>query len=166
METKLTIKCDIIDAQKILYSASKIIREGERSRDQERLDAVNRMKNQSMQDFLLEPDEDLLKKAKVYPAPYEPVDYGNNLDVYKFMALDDKDKVKYYCVDEYDNEFNIQLFNRDINDMHCDVCGVGIHVERTSLIGTPDTREPKFCYIHYIQINTDSKFVKIGGTNA
>ncbi len=37
MRTTLTIECDIIDAQKILYKASKIIRNGEMNRDQERL---------------------------------------------------------------------------------------------------------------------------------
>ncbi len=175
METKLTIKCDIKDAQAILYSASKIIRDGEAARDQERINKRHEDSEAKVTKALLESYEEyvasqtgyrnLPASAKARPEP-RSVDYGDvELDVYKFMALDDEDKVKYINVAD-DNEYDIAVFDRRKNYMYCDVCGQGVNLERHYLIGTSDTREPKFCYVHYIQINTDSKFVKDGGINA
>ncbi len=87
-------------------------------------------------------------------------DYG--LNIFRFMSLDDSEKVKYtlYCDD---NEHDIGIFDRNescSNGMSCECCGVGVNVERTKLIGTRDTREPKFCYNHFITVNMNSRFVK------
>ncbi len=41
METTLTIKCDIKDAQAVLYAAKKVIEHAEGARDQDRLDRIN-----------------------------------------------------------------------------------------------------------------------------
>ncbi len=150
MEITLTFKVDIKDMQAVVYAAKKEIEHGENTRDQERLDIMHN-------------DQDLLRNAAIRPAPRE-VNYrhANELDVYKFMALDDEDKIKYVCVDEYENGYDIRIFDRRKVEMRCDVCGVGVNLELHFLIGTPDTREPKFCMQHYANINRDSRFVKKG----
>ncbi len=185
MRTKLIIECDIIDAQKILYSAQKIIRQGNEYRAEE---------NKEVTAMLLE-KAGVKEDQRVMPVYTEEVlpevtcshcdwtgsgqelgldaedmetcpkchhvltrnDYG--LNIFKFMSLEDSEKVKYtlYCDD---NEHDIGIFDRNKYGMSCECCGVGVNVERTKLIGTQDTREPKFCYNHFITINMNSRFVK------
>lgn len=171
MDTKLIIKCDIKHAQEILYSASKIIERG------------------SIGIFNVEPSEADNKSPEIgcnfcdwtgNTAEMSCNDYGNRtcpkcwtvlvfageikqddgIDIYKFMALDDEDKLKYYVIDPDGAEYDIAIFDRRAYRIHCDICGVGVNIDRTNLIGTSDTREPKFCYVHYIQVNQNSTFYK------
>ncbi len=72
----------------------------------------------------------------------------------EFMKLPDEEKEKYWLRIEDGNEFDIKTFSGP-SHMLCEMCG-----ERTRLIGTSDTREPKFCFKHYALLNKDSEFIR------
>ncbi len=183
MRTKLTIDCDIIDAQNILYKAKKIISEGERNRDQERLDELIRAG--VIPEPRITPNyEDVLTAEVTCPkcnwygriaelrVLNSPIDthcpkcntvikrMNQGINVYKFIALDDDEKGKYNCIDENGDEYDISVFDREKDEMSCELCGLAVNTDREKLIGTSDTREPKFCYIHYIEINARSRFIR------
>ncbi len=193
MQTTLTIECDIKEAQAILYSASKIIRNGEANRDQERLDELNN----KISPFTIVPDkeQEAIPETQPYTLPavtcphcdwvggISELRVGKSLttlcpkcsgfigkpdfliNIYKFMELEDTNKTEYICVDEDGNEYDIKIFDRTSSSyqhLYCETCGVGVNMSRKHLIGTSDTREPKYCYGHYIILNKNSRFIRKG----
>lgn len=84
------------------------------------------------------------------------------LSVRKWMQLDVDVKQKYICVDTEGMEFDIKVFDREANGMVCELCSNEQQAEVPAVIGTSDTREPKYCFHHYASINQDSRFVKKG----
>ncbi len=77
------------------------------------------------------------------------------MKIKEFMLLPEAEKER-YNLHIYDNDFDIKVFHSH-EGMACDFnCGI-----KTPLIGTGDTREPKFCFNHYVEINKDAEFVKI-----
>ncbi len=123
METMLTIKCDIKDAQEILYEASKII-----------------------------------QKTKTKPVVQE---IPKVISVHEFIGLKHSEMVKYICVESDGNEREIGIFTTR-NYISCEMCEEEDKTNHTFLIGTLDSREPKFCFDHYFIINQDSGFIKKG----
>lgn len=81
----------------------------------------------------------------------------------EFVKLSDRDKEKYYLHYE-GNVFDIEIFyhwNLRVEwDMCCEACGKEVD-HHYLLIGTGDTREPKFCLPHYAEINKDAEFIRI-----
>jgi hypothetical protein len=80
----------------------------------------------------------------------------------EFVKLSDRDKEKYYLHTEDGNDFDIEIFYhwnlKTEWNMKCEVCTEDqLHY---LLIGTPDTREPKFCLEHYAEINQDAEFIR------
>ncbi len=71
------------------------------------------------------------------------------------MQLTDTEKERYWLKVEDEVEFDIKTFYGR-QDMKCEMCE-----ERSRLIGTSDSREPKFCYKHYEEINKDAEFFRL-----
>lgn len=82
------------------------------------------------------------------------------MNVYEFLKLDDKEKEKYTqkCYPgengEYSDTYDVGVFYNGI----CESCNSQEIHQKT--YGTSDSREPKFCEKHFIEISEDTDFVK------
>jgi hypothetical protein len=86
-------------------------------------------------------------------------DYG--ISVYEFMELGIGDQVCYTLVDDDGAEYDIDVvWGVPFNSPACEICEKTIVGE--ALYGTSDSREPKWCKEHYIQVNRGSRFIKKG----
>lgn len=73
------------------------------------------------------------------------------------MLLDDEQKQKCVVITSEGNEFDITIFSDEEARSYgfaCEVC----NFKKDKMIGTPDIREPKFCFNCYEKINKDSEF--------
>ncbi len=132
METTLMIKCDIKHAPAILLAASNIITKDKEERE-------HRLKTE-------------LKEVQAVVS----------LDVHQWMKLTAIEKQKHINRDSYGNEFDIAMFNRENYGMTCELCTNEQQAEVPFVVGTSDTREPKYCFQHYQLINENSRFIKKG----
>jgi hypothetical protein len=88
------------------------------------------------------------------------------MKIAEFMQLSNEDKEKYFlrvfpsASNKADFvEHDVMVFAaEEVKDfgMTCEICGK----EDAELIGTSDSREPKFCMEHYADINATSEFYK------
>jgi hypothetical protein len=85
--------------------------------------------------------------------------YG--ISVYEFFELPIAEQVGYTLVDSDGAEYDIDVaWGVPFNSPTCETCEKTIVGE--ALYGTSDSREPKWCKEHYIQVNRTSRFVKKG----
>lgn len=79
------------------------------------------------------------------------------MKITEFMKLNNEDKEKYFVSTPEGYEGDVRVFSAaEVKDfgMSCDVCSI----DGVELIGSSDIREPKFCFVHFADINKDSFF--------
>jgi len=128
METRLSIKCDIREAQAILSAASKIIEDAEEQRQQDR-------------EFFQVSAE--FNSLSVYEWAQLPTDYMSN-----YTCIDSERN-------QFDIEVINTNYRKGFV---CDICDKDQRRKHVYLYGTSDSREPYFCLRHYCQINQGSRF--------
>lgn len=86
----------------------------------------------------------------------------SSLSILEWLILHSDRKEEYICRDSDGNEFDIGIFDRVKNDMRCELCNDDQQYQITHVVGTKDSREPKYCFSHYQSINVYSRFIKEG----
>lgn len=82
------------------------------------------------------------------------------MNINSFMELSDRQKKDYMqkCYPgengNYDSEYDFGVFE----GMECEICDSG--VKHPVVYGTSDSREPKFCPKHFVEISQETEFVK------
>lgn len=84
----------------------------------------------------------------------------NSISIQEWERLEIREKTTYICIDTDGNEFDIGVYNKEHYGMKCELCTDIQHTEYPNVVGTRDTREPKYCFQHYMVINEDSRFRK------
>ncbi len=165
MDTKLTIKCDIKDAQAVLYAASKAISEAEGARDQDRLDRIHIPEVMCPKCNWTGMVKDLRVNVNIdttCPKCNAEISRDNlGIGVDDFLKLKTSEMVKYTNIICDGQEYDIGVFTTR-NYIGCDICVGEDKYTHTKLIGTSDSREPNFCFEHYREINRASRFIKRG----
>ena len=84
------------------------------------------------------------------------------MNIQEFMKLKDSEKGDYTnrtypCGDKTEfYDYDIKVFDNWESNWCCEMCNT---IEGKT-IGTSDTREPKFCFKCYEEVNEDSEFIK------
>ncbi len=84
------------------------------------------------------------------------------MKIKEFMELPDEEKIK-YTQNTYPAEDKAEVWPFDFGvfqSRECEFCAPEDMTKHVKVYGTADSREPKFCEMHFIKMSQSTDFVK------